>query len=118
MKNSSPPSTTTEPGLAASAQAELLTPRAAATRLQISVTTLYDWLGQSDWGLFAIRGEKVNIDYFQGGPRGRGRIRIPAAEVERILGLMRVPPKRPPPAPKAPPQSFPGITVPLGRLPS
>jgi hypothetical protein len=82
------------------------------------VTTLYDWLGQSDWGLFTLRGEKVTIDYFQGGPRGRGRIRIPAAEVDRLLGLMRVPPKRMPTAPKPSPQSFPGITVPLGRLPS
>lgn len=95
---------------------ELLTPRQAAARLGITVTTLYDWLGQSDHGLLRIRGELVTIRYFQGGPQGQGRIRIEAAEVERILESMRVHPQviriRRPPIRRT---LYPGITVPLGR---
>jgi hypothetical protein len=95
---------------------ELLSPGEAARRLGITVTTLYDWLGQSDRGLLVIRGQPVTISYFQGGPKGQGRIRIEAEEVERLKSLMRVRPQRliarHPPVRLA---SFPGITVPLGR---
>ncbi|WP_254508148.1 helix-turn-helix domain-containing protein [Anatilimnocola floriformis] len=95
---------------------EYLSPSAAARQLGITVTTLYDWLSQSDYGLLQIRGERVTIDYLQAGPMGHGRIRISASEVERLLELMRVKPKRlvtrRPPLPQT---NFPGITVPLGR---
>lgn len=87
----------------------------AARRLGVAAATLYGWLGQSDKGLFYVRGVPVTVGYMQGGPRGRGRIRIEAAEVERLKDLMRV---RPEPRPRrAPPATrrFPGITVPLGR---
>jgi len=95
----------------------LLPPAEAARRLGITVATLYDWLGRSDRGLLVIRGRPVTVDYLQGGPRGQGRIRIEAAEVERVKELMRVRPvpavaRRPPAGPRA---GFPGITVPLGR---
>lgn len=95
---------------------ELLSAQEAARRLGISVTSLYDWLGQSDRGLLVIRGQSVAVDYYQGGPQGQGRIRIDAAEVERIKELMRVHPQ---PSPVRPPplrqSTFPGITVKLGR---
>jgi hypothetical protein len=94
----------------------LLTTTAAAGRLGISVPTLYDWLGQSDHGLLIIRGEPVSIAYFQGGPRGQGRILLETAEIERIRELMRVQPERN--APRQRPirrENFPGISVPLGR---
>ena len=95
---------------------ELFSAQEAARRLGVSVTTLYDWLGQSDRGLFLIRGQSVTIHYFQGGPRGQGRIRIEAAEIERLKELMRVrhrlaPPRRP----AIRRDAFPGITVKLGR---
>lgn len=94
----------------------LLTPKAAAERLGVSVPTIYDWLGQSDHGLLIIRGQPVTIRYFQGGPAGQGRIRIEAAEVERILAIMLVVPARRPARRALPPVGrFPGITVPLGR---
>ena len=95
---------------------ELLTTRDAARRLGISVASLYDWLGQSNRGLLVIRGRPVTIHYYQGGPRGQGRIRIESAEVERLRECMRVHPQSVPPRP--PPVShdaFPGITVKLGR---
>jgi len=95
---------------------DLLSTREAAKRLGISVATLYDWLGQSDRGLLVIRGESVTFGYFQGGPQGQGRIRVEAAEVERIRELMRVRPQQAPA--RRPPirhVSFPGITVKLGR---
>src|SRR2546430_2150503 len=94
---------------------ELLSAREAARRLGMAVTSLYDWLGQSDRGLLVLRGQPVTINYLQGGWRGQGRIRIEAAEVERLKDLMRVHPQRI--IPRRPPvrqQSFPGITVPLG----
>ena len=95
---------------------ELLTIRQAAGRLGLTAPTLYDWLGRSDRGLLVVRGESVTVDYYQGGPGGQGRIRIPAREVERLLELTRV---RPQPArQRRPPvrrDAFPGITVPLGR---
>ena len=95
---------------------DLLAAGEAARRLGISRPTLYDWLSQSDYGLLKIRGNSVSIDYLQGGPQGAGKIMVSAAEVERIRNLMRVLPqavviRRP----TAPPRSFPGIVVPLGR---
>src|SRR5947209_13376600 len=51
----------------------LLTAADAARRLGISVTTLYDWLGQSDCGILVLRGKSVTIGYFQAGARGQGR---------------------------------------------
>ncbi|EAQ80663.1 hypothetical protein [Blastopirellula marina] len=64
----------------------------AAERLGIAVLTLYEWLSQSDAGEFQIRGRQVSIDYYQGGRRGQGRIRLAEKEVERLQGLMRVSP--------------------------
>ena len=98
---------------------ELLSAREAARRLGIAVATLYDWLGRSDRGLLVLRGRPVTVGYLQGGPRGQGRIRVGAGEVERLKDLLRVrprphPPRRPPPSR----ESFPGITVPLGRPPA
>ena len=95
---------------------QFLTATHAAMRLGITVTTLYDWLGQSDYGLLIIRGEKVTVRYYQGGPQGQGQIRIEANEVERIREFMRVVPKRM--AVRSPDvrhNRFPGINVPLGR---
>jgi hypothetical protein len=96
---------------------ELLTAAAAAVRLGITVTTLYDWLGRSRVGELEIRGRRVTIDYLQAGARGQGRIRIEAHEVERLRELMRVATIAPPPPRRAPLRhdSFPGIVVPLGR---
>ncbi len=95
---------------------ELLIAREAARRLGLAVTTLYDWLGQSDRGLLVIRGQPVTINYLQAGPQGQGRIRLEAGEVERLKELMRVRPQRS--TPRQLPvrqESFPGITVKLGR---
>lgn len=95
---------------------ELLTPAAAARRLGITVTTLYDWLGRSRIGQFEIRGRRVTISYLQGGAKGQGRIRIEADEVERVRELMRVTSFAPPPRRMPLRQhSFPHIHVPLGR---
>jgi hypothetical protein len=95
---------------------EFLTAQEAARRLGVAVTSLYDWLGQSDRGLLVIRGQPVTIDYLQGGAQGQGRIRIEAHEVERLRSLMRVRPQLTPPRrPPTRPATFPGITVPLGR---
>ncbi len=98
------------------ANEEMLTPKQAASRLGVTTTTLYDWLGQSRRGLFVLRGRPVTVEFFQTGAKGQGRIRIVAREVERLLELMRVlvepgrtrrlPIRR---------DRFPGITVPLGR---
>lgn len=94
----------------------LLSTKEAAQRLGVSVLTLYGWLGLSDVGQLLIRGEHVTIRYFQTGPRGQGRIRIDAGEVERIKELMRVQPQAPilrrSPIRR---DAFPGITVKLGR---
>lgn len=110
----------TQPSSAGASQlpfeSDLLSPAQAVSRLGISVTTLYDWLGMSDKGLLVIRGQPVTIDYFQGGPQGQGRIRIEAAEVERVRELMRVRPQHLKPVRHPIPRKcFPGITVPLGR---
>ena len=73
----------------------LLTAKDAAAALGISVLTLYDWLYQSDMGKFNIRGQPVTIDYYQGGRRGQGRIKIDVQETQRLLSMMRVSPKVP-----------------------
>jgi hypothetical protein len=95
---------------------DLLSAQESASRLSISVSSLYDWLSQSDGGEFVIRGESVTIDYFQTGRRGQGRIRLAADEVERLKELFRVRPRKPVPR-RQPikPLAFPGITVTLGR---
>ena len=94
----------------------LMTTSAAAEKLGISVTTLYDWLGRSDRGDLVIRGKNVTVDYLQGGRKGQGRIVIESTEVHRIRDLMRVRPqsavRRSKPVSS---RSFPGVNVPLGR---
>lgn len=95
---------------------ELLSTNEAAQRLGISRATMYQWLADSDAGVLVIRGQPVTIDYLQGGAKGQGRIKIEAREVERLKGLVRVYPRRPPT--RRPPirrHTFPGITVLLGR---
>lgn len=95
---------------------ELLTTGQAAQRLGIATTSLYDWLAQSNAGSLLIGGRPITIIYLQSGPRGQGRIKIEAGEIERLKDLMRV---RPQPALRRKPpvktDSFPGITVKLGR---
>ncbi len=93
-----------------------LTAQQAAEELGISVLTFYDWLAQSDRGEFEIRGRSQSINYFQGGRRGQGRIRIEMTEIIRLKEEMRVKPctgtrRRRPINSKV----YPGITVPLGR---
>jgi hypothetical protein len=94
----------------------LLSAGQAASSLGISRATLYEMLNRSDAGTLVIRGQPVTIDYFQGGARGQGRIRLELQEVERLNEAMRVRPRpsttRRPPVRK---ESFPGITVQLGR---
>ena len=95
---------------------ELLSANEAARRLGMSVTALYDWLGQSDWRILVIRGERVTINYLQGGPKGQGRIKLEASEIERLKDLMRVRPRNL--SPRRSPvrmNSLPGIHVQLGR---
>ena len=94
----------------------LLSTQAAAMRLGVSVATLYDWLARSNAGEFMLRGRHFTIDYYQGGPRGQGRIQIEETEIERLREAMRVHPQ--PVRQRHPPvriQHYPGITVPLGR---
>jgi transposase-like protein len=94
----------------------LLNVRESAQRLGIAPSQLYAWLRQSDRGEFVLRGQHVTIEYFQGGPRGQGRIRIHPREIDRLNGLMQVSPRemqrRRPPLRR---DMFPGISVPLGR---
>lgn len=95
---------------------ELLNADEAARRLGISTASLYGWLAQSNAGNLVIRGQAVTIDYLQGGPKGEGRIKIEASEIERLKDLMRVRPHSS--TPRRPPIRqgyFPGITVKLGR---
>jgi hypothetical protein len=95
---------------------ELLSAQQAASRLGISTASLYTWLSQSNAGDLVIRGQPVTIDYLQGGPKGQGRLRIEAREVERLKDLMRVWPNPiVPRRPRRPMISYPGIHVPLGR---
>jgi hypothetical protein len=96
--------------------AELLTSKEAARRLGVSVSQFYEWLRLSNAGELRFCGHAVTIDYFQGGPKGQGRIRIDAAEVERLLEFMRVRPRTLPirkPIVRHP--VYPGITAELGR---
>ena len=94
---------------------DLLSTSDAGRRLGISTATVYQWLADSDAGTLVIRGQPVTIDYFQGGPRGQGRIKIESHEVERLKEAMRVAPrrvrKRRPPTRR---HHYPGITVELG----
>lgn len=95
---------------------DLLSANEAAQQLGISTTSLYAWLAQSDACALVIRGQKVAINYLQGGAKGQGRIKIEAKELDRIKDLMRVRPQ--PISRRQPPlktDSFPGITVKLGR---
>jgi hypothetical protein len=97
---------------------DLLTVREAACRLRIAAATLYDWLGQSDHGRLIVRGTPFTIQYFQGGPKGQGRIGIEVGEIERLQQAMRVANSTPRPAAQRtahPAHAFPGITVKLGR---
>ena len=95
----------------------LLSSKQAADMLGVSVLTLYGWLGLSDTGEFDIRGEPVTIEYYQGGRKGQGRIRVEESEVLRLLSLMRSTPKpqhkRQTPMKKSEP--FRHITTKLGR---
>lgn len=95
---------------------KLLTAAEAADRLGVTVTTFYDWLGRSRIGELEIRGQRVTIDYLQGGGKGQGRIRIETGEVERLRELMRVRTQtivsRASPVKQT---QWPGIHVPLGR---
>ena len=72
---------------------KLLPSDEAAHRLGIQVSTLYDWLAQSDGGRLVIRGQQVTIEYYQAGKKGQGRIKIAADEIERLISLMRVAPQ-------------------------
>ncbi|MCO6457681.1 MAG: helix-turn-helix domain-containing protein [bacterium] len=95
---------------------ELLSSQDAARRLGISTATLYDWLAQSDAGTFMIRGQPTTINYYQGGRKGQGRIKIDSQELERLLELMFVSPKSQP-IRRAPRKqtSMQHITTKLGR---
>ena len=94
----------------------LLNSEQTAALLGISVTVRYDWLCQSDAGDFVIRGQEVTIDYFQGGRKGQGRIRITNQEIERLLDLMRVRSRpRQSPRPPRPKRGLHHITSRLGR---
>ena len=88
----------------------------AARRLGICRASLYAWIGQSDLGNLVIRGQSITIEYLQSGPKGQGRIKIEAAEIERLKDAMRARPRsdrrRPSPTRR---QHYPGITVKLGR---
>lgn len=95
---------------------KLLSSREAASKLGISVTSLYDWLARSDNNEFILRGQSFSIDYLQGGARGQGRIQIEETEIERLIEAMRVHPQsRPKRCLPIKLQNYPGITVPLGR---
>ena len=95
---------------------ELLSSQDAARRLGITTATLYDWLAQSDAGTFMIRGQPTTINYYQGGRKGQGRIKIDSQELERLLELMFVSPKSQP-IRRAPRKqmSMQHITTKLGR---
>jgi hypothetical protein len=95
---------------------DLLSAKRAARRLGISTSRLYEWFSLSDVGEFVLRGQTVTIEYFQGGAKGQGRIRIAAAEVERLIELTRV--RQAPATPRRTVLQrvvYPGITVELGR---
>lgn len=90
--------------------------REAAQELGIDVSTFYGWLSQSDAGTFSLQGQPITIDYRQTGANGQGRIKIEAAEVERLNQAMQARPKMVPKRRRPTRRlQFPGITVPLGR---
>jgi len=94
----------------------MLSAKDAAAVLGITTSTWYDWLSQSNAGTFEVCGEPITINYYQGGRRGQGRIKIDALEIERLQEAMRVHPQSPPKRRQpSKPLHFPGITVPLGR---
>ena len=94
---------------------DLLSANEAARRLGITTATLYDWLAQSDVGTLIIRGQLVTINYFQGGTKGQGRIKLEVGEIERLKDLMRVRPQRAfRPTTPIRRKCFPGISVKLG----
>lgn len=96
--------------------AELLNTKESARRLGVGVGQLYELLRLSNAGELRFCGQAVTIDYYQGGPRGQGRIRIGADEIERLLELMRVRPRAlSPRRPLVRRPAYPGITVELGR---
>jgi len=98
-------------------RSNLLSSKEVAQRLGISTATLYDWLAKSNSGSLIIRGRDVTIDYFQGGPRGQGRIKLEVQEVQRLKELMRVRPRVVPKRRPAVKQyHYPGITVKLGNV--
>ena len=73
---------------------------------------MYQWLADSNAGTLVIRGQPVTIDYFQGGRKGQGRIKIEVCEVERLKELQRVRPRLI--RPRRPPTRrhyYPGIYV-------
>jgi hypothetical protein len=95
---------------------EPIAAREAASLLGMSVTSFYDLLSRSDEGALFIRGQPATINYYQGGPRGQGRIKLEASEITRIKELMRVRPRQA--SQRSAPvrrDAFPGITVQLGR---
>jgi len=95
---------------------DLLSSNQAASALGVTVPTLYGWLSQSDVGEFQLRGQPVTISYFQGGGKGQGRIKIPAKEIDRLLALMAVKPRKlPTRQPHRPRRSMQHITSNLGR---
>ena len=95
---------------------DLLSTNEAAQRLGISRATMYQWLAESDAGALVIRGQPITIDYLQGGAKGQGRIKMESEEVERLKDLMRVKPRiRTSRHLPTCVQSYPGITVELGR---
>ena len=95
---------------------KLLSSLEAAEQLGIAVATLHEWLSLSDAGCFRIRGQRVTVEYYQGGRCGQGRIRLPQKEVERLLSMMRVSPRQTTSNPHSPSKpKTKHITVALGR---
>lgn len=95
---------------------DLLSAKESAQELGVTVATLYGWLGLSRHNMLEIRGQRITVNYFQGGPKGQGRILIEAREVARLKEAMRVtsvamPPRRTPIRYEA----YPGIVVAIGR---
>lgn len=92
-----------------------LSSKDAAAMLGIATSSLYDWLRQSDAGTLLVRGRPFTIEYFQGGAKGQGHIKIEKHEVDRLKEAMRVRPS--PTRQRRPPTKrhhYPGITVELG----
>lgn len=93
----------------------LLNAKQAAERLGLSRAGFYAWIAASDAGTLVLRGQNFTIEYFQGGAKGQGRIRITESEINRILDAMKARPRKIVPRKKSLSHGhFPGITVPLG----